>query len=264
MLAIQSRLTVETSGARACVVNLWSLSAAMQFTPLGDSALILRICDDFDADPERCLRRVLTAVEQLRAANIIGVTEVTPAYSTVALSFDAAAVAAAAGSTPMSDWLAVAIDAALDVTSLNSLEAPSREVVEVPVCYDDEFAVDLDAVAQHTGLRKEDVVRLHSAAEYRVHCVGFTPGFPYLGGLPKELTTPRRSTPRVEVPAGSVAIGGSQTGVYPMQSPGGWHVIGRTPIVLFSAVDNPPARLRAGDRVRFRRITRDEFDNIRR
>ena len=106
-----------------------------------------------------------------------------------------------------------------------------------------------------------EVVDLHSTAHYLVNCLGFTPGFPYLTGLPKKLTTPRRATPRKEIPAGSVAIGGMQTGIYPQVSPGGWNVIGRTPRRLFRIEDDPPALLRAGDRVRFRAITRTEFEN---
>jgi inhibitor of KinA len=115
-------------------------------------------------------------------------------------------------------------------------------------------------VARHTGFSAEEVIQRHTAAEYRVHCIGFSPGFPYLGGLPPELATPRRATPRKIVPAGSVGIGGAQTGVYPLPSPGGWHLIGRTPCQLFSVEKSPPAMLRTGDRVRFRSITREEFE----
>ena len=105
-------------------------------------------------------------------------------------------------------------------------------------------------------------VRLHSTAEYRVACIGFVPGFPFLAGLPKKLATPRRDVPRKEIPSGSVGIGGAQTGVYPLRSPGGWNLIGRTPLRLFDPEKKPPALLRAGDRVRFRSITRDEFETL--
>jgi inhibitor of KinA len=105
-------------------------------------------------------------------------------------------------------------------------------------------------------------VDLHSEAEYRVSCIGFVPGFPFLAGLPKELATPRRAAPRKEIPAGSVAIGGAQTGIYPLRSPGGWNLIGRTPLHLFDPEKTPPAFLRAGDRVRFRAITREEFEAL--
>jgi len=118
----------------------------------------------------------------------------------------------------------------------------------------------LGLVAQHAGRTAQEVVDLHSGAEYRVSCLGFTPGFPFLAGLPNELGTPRRKIPRKEIPAGSVAIGGTQTGIYPVKSPGGWNVIGRTALRLFDPTKSPPAFLRAGDRVRFRSITREEFE----
>jgi len=117
-------------------------------------------------------------------------------------------------------------------------------------------------VAEQARLSPDEVVRRHANAGYRVSCVGFTPGFPYLTGLPPELSTPRRASPRKEVPAGAVAIGGTQTGIYPRKSPGGWHIIGRTPLRLFDVARNPAALFQAGDRVRFRKISRREFDGF--
>jgi inhibitor of KinA len=134
--------------------------------------------------------------------------------------------------------------------------------LEIPVCYDAEFALDLARIAEQTTLDPSEVIALHLSAKYTTACIGFMPGFPFLAGLPKELHSPRLATPRTRVPAGSVAIAGAQSGVYPLESPGGWNVIGRTPIRLFDANANPPALLRPGDRVRFRAITRDEFDGL--
>src|SRR5206468_1801686 len=116
-------------------------------------------------------------------------------------------------------------------------------LIEIPVCYDPEFAFDLDAVARHAQISAEEVVDLHCDADYRVNCIGFTPGFPFLSGLSERLATPRRSTPRKEIPTGSVGIGGKQTGVYPLKSPGGWNIIGRTPLRLFDPQKSPPALL---------------------
>jgi inhibitor of KinA len=138
--------------------------------------------------------------------------------------------------------------------------AVKPRLIEVPVCYDAEFAPDLETVAQHCGLAPNEVVARHAAARYGVRCVGFTPGFPFLGGLPSQLATPRRKSPRTAVPAGSVAIGGPQTGIYPLRSPGGWNIIGRTPLRLFDVTREPAALLRAGDRVRFVSIGREEFE----
>ena len=138
-----------------------------------------------------------------------------------------------------------------------------KRLVEIPVCYEAEFALDLEEVSRQAQIDPTKIVDLHCAAQYRVNCIGFTPGFPFLGGLDKRLATPRRSIPRKEIPAGSVAIAGGQTGIYPMKSPGGWNIIGRTPLHLFDPRKDPPALLRPGDRVRFRAITRSEFEALK-
>ena len=134
--------------------------------------------------------------------------------------------------------------------------------VNIPVCYEDEFAPDLIAVAETTGLHTDDVVRLHSTADYVVAFLGFSPGFGYLSGLPERLNVPRRATPRKVVAAGSVGIAGRQTGVYPLQSPGGWQIIGRTPARIFHPDRNPPTMLQPGDIVRFVPISPAEFANL--
>ncbi|SIQ00059.1 sensor histidine kinase inhibitor, KipI family [Aeromonas sp. RU39B] len=137
---------------------------------------------------------------------------------------------------------------------VDSLAHTAREVL-IPVIYGGDAGPDLADVARHTGLTEREVVARHSGASYVVYFLGFLPGFPYMGGLPPELTTPRRAEPRVAVPAGAVGIGGSQTGIYPLASPGGWQLIGRTPLPLFNpaetATGSGPTLLRPGDRVRF-------------
>ncbi len=127
---------------------------------------------------------------------------------------------------------------------------PGR-LVEIPVCYGGEYGPDLAAVARHTALPAAEVVKLHANTEYTVFCLGFQPGFAYLGGLDRKLETPRRAEPRVAIPAGSVGIGGAQTGIYPASSPGGWQLIGRTREKLFDPMRTPPSLLQPGDRVRF-------------
>ena len=159
------------------------------------------------------------------------------------------------------DWLTQKIKDVLAHRSSRKLTLPERDLVEIPVCYAADLALDLEEVARHGQLKIDEVIRRHSAAEYRVQCVGFTPGFPFLSGLAVELSTPRRASPRSRVPAGSVAIGGAQTGIYPLQSPGGWNIIGRTPLALFDVQRDPPVLLQAGDRLRFRPISREEFDS---
>jgi inhibitor of KinA len=232
----------------------------MEIVPLGDSALIIRVVDDFARDPEASLNAVLAALRSLEVAAIPGVTELAPAYSTVGVFFDAAEIARAAPEHEPCDWLRTKIESVLKVRSAESERGIKAPLIEIPVCYDREFAPDIDDVASVTGLADAEVIHRHSSAAYRVNCVGFIAGFPFLSGLPSELATPRRAVPRKEVPAGSVAIGGAQTGIYPRNSPGGWNVIGRTPLRLFNVQREPPTILQAGDRVRFREISREEFD----
>jgi inhibitor of KinA len=233
----------------------------MEITPLGDSALLIRLAENLDDAPVEVLNKVLSTKRALEAAQIPGAVELTPAYTTVALFCDPVrAIDAGAPVENVVGWFEQRIRKALSDAGEIRPDQIESTLVEIPVCYETEFAPDLEHVAQHAGLQGEDVVDLHSSAEYRVHCVGFTPGFPFLGGLPRKIATPRRDVPRKEIPAGSVAIGGSQTGIYPIKSPGGWNVIGRTPLQLFDPQKDPPAMLRAGNRVRFRSITREEFE----
>ena len=214
----------------------------MEIEPLGDSALIVRVGDSLGA--------VLTALRKLEAANIPGVTDIAPAFASVALFFESPEKLEAGSE---------AVGAALRRKKRPVKPIAKSRLIEVPVCYDAEFALDLELVAQHCGCAPNEVVARHSAARYDVRCVGFVPGFPFLGGLPAKLATPRRKTPRTAVPPGSVAIGGAQTGIYPLRSPGGWNIIGRTPLRLFDVTREPAALLCAGDTVKFIPIERKEF-----
>jgi inhibitor of KinA len=222
----------------------------MRIEPLGDSTLLVRVEETFDAD--KSLDAVLRAMRQLEAAQIRGVLDLAPAYTTIGVFYDPAQIGGF-------DEIRESVERALQ-RDLDSARAREATTIEVPVCYEDKFAPDLGEVAGHAGLSPEEIVRRHADASYRVSCVGFTPGFPYLSGLPRELATPRRASPRKEIPAGAVAIGGTQTGIYPRKSPGGWNIIGRTPLRLFDVERKPPALFHAGDRVRFRKISRQEFD----
>jgi inhibitor of KinA len=220
----------------------------MTFHPLGDSALIVDFTDE-SSDRERLLARALSVVGALEAANISGVIDVTSAYESVAVFFDPARI-----ERDVEEKIRAL------VASAGVRVSRKRRRIEIPVCYDADFALDLARVEAETNLSFDRIIALHSSAEFVVACVGFMPGFPFLAGLPEKLRTTRLATPRAKVPAGSVAIARTQAGVYPVESPGGWNLIGRTPLRLFDANANPPALLQAGDRVRFRRITRNEFD----
>ncbi len=240
----------------------------MEIIPLGDSALILRLRVQFNDSPNETLDQVLRAFQQLRKAEIPGVIELAPAYTGVAVFFDPITIARSSG-TPdqVFDWLAERIRRVVAGGVHPGRRVRRRKsdvrIMEIPVCYDPEFALDLDDVARNTQISTQQIVDLHSAAEYRVACIGFVPGFPFLTGLPEKLATPRRDVPRKEIPAGSVGIGGAQTGIYPLRSPGGWNLIGRTPLRLFDPTKNPPTLLCPGDRVRFRAITREEFERMK-
>jgi inhibitor of KinA len=215
--------------------------------PLGDAALLVRFGDRIDP---ALFGRVRAFCASLDEDPVAGTVEVVPAYASVAIYYD-----------PLetdSDRLAAAIRARLD--RLAEAPTPQSRSVVIPVCYGGEDGPDLEWLAAQHGMTPDEVVALHSGAVYTVYMIGFTPGFPYLGGLPEELATPRRETPRLAIPAGSVGIAGNQTGVYPLESPGGWHIIGRTPFRLFRPDRDPPSLLRPGDTVRFRPITKQEFD----
>jgi antagonist of KipI len=220
----------------------------MTLSPLGDSAVIISFGETVDSATAARVQAVSREIERHRPA---GVVDVVPAFASIAVFFDAAHLPNRQALKADLEMLAARAEAA--VVSL-----PVR-TVEIPVCYDGEFAPDLTAVAAHTKLSPEEVVRLHAGGDYQVHAIGFAPGFPYLGGLPAELATPRRATPRPQVSAGSVGIGGAQTGIYPLETPGGWNLIGRTPVSLFEPDRAEPSLLRSGDRVKFRPISPKEF-----
>jgi len=236
----------------------YSSPRPLEIAPLGDSALLVRVVDDFGRDPDGALNAVRGTLRALELAAIPGVVELAPAYTTIGVFFDPAGIAAP---SPF-ESLRGTIENVLSASTLQNETEIETPAIEVPVCYDPDVAPDLGDVARAAGLAEDEVIRCHASAAYRVNCVGFTPGFPYLSGLPPELATPRRAIPRKEVPAGSVAIGGAQTGIYPSKSPGGWNIIGRTPLRLFDVQREPPALLRAGDHVRFRKISREEFNSL--
>lgn len=225
----------------------------MKLEPLGDSAVIATLGSRIDG---ATFARVICLAEAIAASRRPGITDVVPAYATVAAFYDPAAFSERPGDAygEVCRFLESCAERAA-----SAAPAPAGRQVEVPVCYGGGFGPDLGSVAERCGMGESEAVSLHSASEYLVHAIGFTPGFPYLGGLPERLRTPRRDTPRAHVPAGSVAIGGSQTGIYPVGSPGGWQLIGRTPIALFRPMERPAALLRPGDRVRFRAISPEEF-----
>ena len=223
-------------------------SSLLTIEPLGDACLVVRFGTGIDAVTSRA---VAAATATLTAAALPGVVDIAATFNTVAVVFDPHRA------DPRE--LSGAILASLQ--NLAGGASTPGTIVEIPVAYGGDDGPDLAAVAAHAGLDSEAVVRLHTTTDHVVGMIGFAPGFPYLLGLPAALEVPRRPTPRTSVPAGSVAIAERQTGIYPRISPGGWHVIGRTPQAMFDPRRDPPALLRAGDLVRFVPVagpTRDE------
>ncbi len=223
--------------------------------PLGETVLLLRFGTRVDA---ALSARVHAALATLQAAGMPGVTDFVAGYASLALHYRPADWAAT--TTP---WraLADAVQAVLRHDGGGPLHGEAA-IVEIPVRYGGDDGRDLDELASLLGLSVDDVVARHVAGDYRVAMLGFAPGFPYLLGLDPRLHAARLAVPRTRVPRGSVAIGGAQTGIYPRELPGGWRLIGRTPLALFDPRRDPPNRLAAGDRVRFRAIDADEFAAI--
>jgi inhibitor of KinA len=206
--------------------------------PLGDSAVLLRVGDHID---DMVRRRVRAVCARLEAGLPSGTIEIVPAFTTVAVHYDPLR-------TSYAD-IAAALMAL--VTDVEEASLPPARTITIPVSYGGASGPDLEHVANHAGFSTDEVVRLHAGAEYVVHMIGFAPGFAYLGGLDARIACPRRESPRTHVPAGSVGIGGSQTGIYPIETPGGWQIIGRTDLKLFDPAREPAAVLQTGDRVRF-------------
>lgn len=209
-----------------------------QITPLGDDALLVSFAQSVTWATGMHVRAV---ADHIRDSHLAYVTDVVPAYTTLAVYYDGGAVTF--------EVIACVISDALRENPTQT--TVSSQPVEIPVVYD---GPDLAEVAGRSGLTVDDVIAKHCSRAYRVYLLGFAPGFAYLGDLDAALILPRRSLPRVRVPAGSVAIAGAQTAVYPLETPGGWHLIGTTSTVMFDARRDPPALLRAGDTVRFVRV----------
>ena len=216
----------------------------MQIVPVGDSTLRVSFGADSQVDLE-VNRQVHTLAHALAAADAParppGLGEAVPGYAALLVYYDPLASDAA--------QVELFIRSLLPLTP--SAASVGGKLVEVPVVYGGEGGPDLDFVAQHSGLSAAEVIRRHAAPEYPVYLMGFTPGFPYLGGLDPSIAAPRLPSPRQRVPAGSVGIAGEQTGIYPLDSPGGWRIIGRTALVLFDPSRSEPFWIHPGDRVRF-------------
>jgi KipI family sensor histidine kinase inhibitor len=226
------------------------MSTAPHIHALGDRALLLQWGG---SSSPIAAQHVRIAQHTLAAQPIAGIIETVPSYNSLTVHYDPLRISqSCAAGQSIIEWLTERITQRLASPCSTALPEPRHHIIQV--CYDGDCAPDIDLVAQHTGLTRDAIIELHSAGEYHVQLIGFTPGFAYLGGLAPSLEIPRLSTPRSAVPPGSIGIAGQQTGIYPLPTPGGWHLIGRTAKPLFLPNENPPVLLRVGDRVSFQRI----------
>lgn len=217
-----------------------------RFLLAGDAALVVEFGDAISPEINR---RVHTLAHALEQNPFPGLGESIPSYRSLLIYYDPLQLSC----TEIKDFVSGVLQKS------EKIPLPEPALVEIPTVYGGEFGPDIEFVAQYHGLSVEKVVQLHSEVTYTVYMLGFAPGFPYLGRLPAAIATPRLPTPCASVPAGSVGIAGSQTGIYPIATPGGWRLIGRTPVTLFDPGRSPPTVFRPGDRVRFVPISTEEF-----
>lgn len=217
-----------------------------KFRLAGDRGLLVEFGNAISQEINQRVRAMTIALEKTL---LPGVIEVVPTYRSVILVYDPLITNP---SRLQPDLLAIN-------AKLSQIETPPPFETVIPVCYGGEFGPDMEFVARHNNLDIEEVISLHSSQSYLIYMLGFSPGFPFLGGLPDKLHTPRLTTPRILVPAGSVGIANNQTGIYPIASPGGWQLIGRSPVKLFDPEKENPFLLKAGDYLRFEPISADEF-----
>ncbi len=222
------------------------LRGAIRFQYASDQSLMIYLGEGINLDTHH---RVLKLLRLLESEPIEGVRNLHPAYCSMLVVFDPV----------RQDHETLERILAGYLERLDTVSLPDPRTVEIPVCYGGEHGPDLNDVAAFHGISSERVVELHCTASYIVYFVGFVPGFAYLGGLPDEIATPRLQTPRKRVPTGSVAIGGTHTGIYPFETPGGWRLIGKTPLQIFDGNRHEMSRLCIGDAVRFTPISADQF-----
>ncbi|MEA4846414.1 MAG: 5-oxoprolinase subunit PxpB [Clostridiaceae bacterium] len=215
----------------------------------GDKGLIVEFGNEISDAVNEKVRNLYWAINK---NEIPGIFEMIPTYRSLMIIYD-----------PIKIELDSLIEKLAGIEkNMESIELPKPRIIEIPTIYGSEFGEDLSFVAEHNGISEDEVIKIHSSVDYRIYMLGFTPGFPYLGGMSEKIATPRLKTPRTKIPAGSVGIAGKQTGIYPIESPGGWQLIGLTPIKLYDPKNEVPILLQAGDYIRFVPIDKDEYSHI--
>lgn len=221
----------------------------IQVLPLGDQAILVQFEQRIDPNVHR---QVVQLADQIVDLGLNGVQFVSPAYCSITIGYNPKELT----------YEALRQKVKLCSKQSSGVDKGPIRIVSLPVCYDDRFGIDLEEVSMVTGLTTKEIIQLHTTESYRVYMLGFLPGFPYLGILPEKLRLPRKQNPKLRIPEGSVAIAGRQTGIYPSESPGGWHVLGRTPIPLLQLDDGFGFTLKTGDQVTFRSIDINEYQGI--
>ena len=216
------------------------------FSPLGDQAIVIELGNEINEQTEKQIRR-LSALLENRPPEWMN--EFIPAFITVTVFYDPC----------MATYDKVQMELAELLAHLGEDLAVESRTIEIPVCYGDEFGPDLEFVAQHNSLTPREVIDIHTSGKYSVHMIGFAPGFPFIGGMSEKIAAPRRDSPRLRIPERTVGIAGMQTGVYPIETPGGWQLIGRTPLRLFRPENDIPSLLRSGDKVVFQEISEADY-----
>jgi len=213
----------------------------------GDSSVCVEFGNEISPDINRKIRAFKIAVEK---SGIPGIVETVPTYRSLLVHYKPEVIGYKAITEKFKSLMG----------TLDNIEIPPPTVIEIPVLYGGEMGPDIENVASHNGKTVEEVIKIHTSQEYLIYMIGFIAGFPYLGGMSKEIATPRLKEPRVKIDGGSVGIAGEQTGIYPIASPGGWQLIGRTPLKLYDAEREKPVLLEAGQYIKFRSISQKEFD----
>jgi inhibitor of KinA len=226
--------------------------------PLGDRAILIEFGNEINEESYKSVRRISHLLESEQLDWLI---ELVPSYTTLTVFYSPEHVFRELQDSRLPyDIITHKLRGLLDSCQLE-IKYEQRSV-EIPICYGGIFGPDLEYVAKYNHLTEQEVIEIHSGGDYLVYMVGFAPGFPYIGGMSKEITAPRRKSPRQNIPPGTVGIAGEQTGIYPIGTPGGWQLIGRTPLTLFNPDHTSPTLLQAGDRIQFKPINDDEYRSL--
>lgn len=221
----------------------------VRFLLAGDTSLTVEFGNEISEEINTRIRAFNTALKQ---SSIPGIVETVPTYRSLMIHYNPSVI--------LFEPLVCRLQALLD--KMDQIQLPPSDVLEIPVLYGGEMGPDLESVAAYHHLTPDDVIRIHTSSEYLIYMLGFTPGFTYLGGMSSQIATPRLETPRVRIPAGSVGIAGAQTGVYPIESPGGWQLIGRTPVRMYDPQRETPILPQAGQYIQFYAIDQKEYTCI--